>query len=74
MDNIIPNHTLLSQTELDTKKRQTLFSEKSRPCVKKPTRPNALLQKKSKQIRNLKTKTTTKLHSNIKIFTLQMYS
>ena len=39
------------------------FSEKSRPCVKK-----------SKQIRYLKTKTTTKLHSNVKIFILQMYS
>ena len=49
MDNIIPNHKLLSKTELDTKKRQTPFSEKSHPCVKKPTKPNALLQKKKKQ-------------------------
>ena len=80
MDNIIPNHKLLSRTELDTKKRQMPFSEKSRPCVKKPTTPNALLQKKkqknkqSKQIRCLKTKATTKLQSNVKIFILQTYS
>ena len=42
MDNITPNHKLLSRTLLDTKKRQTSFSEKSRPCIKKPTKPNAL--------------------------------
>ena len=41
MDNIIPNHKLLSKTELDTEKRQTPFSVKSRRCVKK-TKPNAL--------------------------------
>ena len=46
MDNIIPNHKLLRGTELDTSKRQTPFSEKSCPSVKKPTKPNALLQKK----------------------------
>ena len=46
MDNIILNHTLLRGTELDTTKRQTPFSEKSCPCVKTPTKPNALLQKK----------------------------
>ena len=45
MENTIPNHKLLSRTELDAKKRQTSFSEKSRFCVKKPTKPNALLQK-----------------------------
>ena len=67
MDKIIPNHKVLSRTELDTKKRQMPLSEKSRPWVKKPPEPNALLQKKSKQIRCLKMKTTTKLHSNVKI-------
>ena len=46
MDNIIPNHKLQSRTELDTKKRLTPFREKSCPCVKKPTKPNALLKKK----------------------------
>ena len=48
MDNTIPNHKLLSRTELDTKTRQTPFSEKSRPWVKKTyySKPNALLQKK----------------------------
>ena len=46
MNNIIPNHKLLSRTEVDTKKGQTPFSEKSHPCVKKPTKPNALLQTK----------------------------
>ena len=43
MDNIIPYHKLLSRTLLDTKKRRTSFSEKSRPCIKKKTyQPNAL--------------------------------
>ena len=46
MDNTIPNHKLLSRTELDTKMRQKPFSENNRPCVKKPTKPNALLQKR----------------------------
>ena len=73
MDNIIPNHKLLSRTELDTKTRQTPFSENSRHCEKK-TKPNALLQNKSKQIHCLKTKTTTKLHSNVEIFNLQTYA
>ena len=35
MDNILPNHRLLGRTELDSKKRQMPFSEKSRFCVKK---------------------------------------
>ena len=52
MDNIIPNHKRLSRTELDTKKRPTPFSKKSRPCAKKPTKPNALLQKKKKKQTN----------------------
>ena len=74
MDNI-PNHKLLRRTELDTKKRQTLFSEKSRPCVKKLTKPNTpFAKKKSKQIRCLKTKTITILHANVEIFILQTYS
>ena len=34
MDNIIPNHKLL-RTELDTKKRQTPFSEKKLSMCKK---------------------------------------
>ena len=46
MEIIIPNYKLLSRTELDTAKRQTPFSEKSHPSVKKPTKPNSLLQKK----------------------------
>ena len=71
MDHIIPNHKFLSTTELGTKKRQPPFSERSRPCVKKTTKPNALLQKKSKQIRRLKTKTTTKLQSKVEVFILQ---
>ena len=51
------------------------FSEKSRPCVKKIYKAKCTFEKKkSKQIRYLKTKTTTKLHSNVKIFILQMYS
>ena len=33
MDNIIPNHKLLSRTLLDTKKRQTSFSEKVLPNI-----------------------------------------
>ena len=35
MDNIAPNHKVLSRTELDTKKRLTPFRKKSCPCVKK---------------------------------------
>ena len=72
MDGIIPNHKLLCRTELDTKKKLTPFSEKSRPSVKK-TYPAKRTLQKSKQIRCLKTKTTTKLHSNIEIFILQTY-
>ena len=76
LDNITPNHELLAEQSLAFQ-RQTPFSEKSRPCVKKkPSKPNALLQKKkkSKQIRCLKTKTTTKLCSNVEIFILRTYS
>ena len=35
LDTIIPNHKLLNGTDVDTKKRQTPFNEKSRPSVKK---------------------------------------
>ena len=46
MDNIIPNHKLLSRTELDSKKRPTPFNEKSRPCVKKPYQVKCTIAKK----------------------------
>ena len=72
MDNILPNHKLLSRTELDNKKRRTPLVKKSSLCKKKHTKPNALLQKKKQT--NPPFKTITKLHSNIKVFILQTYS
>ena len=73
-DNITPDHKLLSRTELDTIKKQTPFCEKSCPCVIKLLSQIHFSKKISKQIRDLKMRSTAKLHSNVEIFFLQTYS
>ena len=73
MDNIIPNNKLLSRTELDTKTRQTPFSEKSHPWAKKPTKPNALLEKKKQTNPLLEDENHNKI-TNDEILFLETYS
>ena len=75
MDNIIPNHKLLSRTELETKKRQAPFSEKSRTCVKNLLSQMHFKKKTKKQTNPLfEDENHNKITFKRRDFILQTYS
>ena len=74
MDNIIPIHKLLSRTELDTKKRQTPFSEKSRPCVKKTYYAKCTSAKKKQKYKHTNPLSEDEIHNKITFKRRDFYS